>query len=114
MKPQPVRAAGISMVEKETSERSRPVDGIVVGVDAMESKRHPRAWVRDTWIVAASPEEGLAEFFLEDFDEPAGPPGGTSAWVCRAVRADGSIILGEVNFRDDRFLSEIFSPDGDE
>ena len=102
-----------SVIRERPITRSKPVDAIVVGGSPSSNRKGPDSWILDTWVLAASSEERIADFFLEN---EAAPPGEKDpmTWLCRRVRPDGRIILGRMNLRDDRFLSEIFSSDREE
>lgn len=95
-----------------SASRIRPLDGIVFAARA--DRRRAGNWVRDTWVLAFSDREQIADFFLEDEAAPAGGEVDPMPWVCRSVRRDGTVVLGSVNLRDDHFLSEIFSARGEE
>jgi hypothetical protein len=95
--------------------KTRPVDGIIVagvagGTPAKgRAARGAKRWIQDTWVLTASPEESLAEFFLEDFDAPTSWTGAHKPVVCRGITPDGTLILDNIQLSSDRFLSEIFS-----
>ena len=114
MKPQPDSLCSWPEPHAAIPERSRPIDGMVVGLHKTSGTASPRGWVRDAYVVMAPPGEGVADFFLED--EPAGPGQHRDPvpWVCRGVTSDGSLVLGSVNLEGDRFLSEIFSSRGED
>jgi hypothetical protein len=75
----------------------RPVDGFVVGGEA--------AWDsgQNLWLLVSRPGERLIDFFLEDDDAGADPV----PCACGGVLPDGSVLIGEVDWDVDRFLSEL-------
>jgi len=112
---QNLRASADSRQAVRSVHRTRPVDGIIIGMDETDGGGPiVKAWVSNTWILAASPTEPLADFFLEDAEEPSSLVEPSGAWLCRSVRADGTLEIRSVNLQDDRFLSEIFSPEADD
>lgn len=84
---------------EENPGRLRPVDGFVVGGDA--------AWEsgNNLWLLLSRPGERLIDFFLEedDLDRALDPV----PFACAGVAADGSVLIGEVDWELDRFLSEM-------
>ncbi len=77
----------------------RPVDGFVVGGEA--------AWDsgQNLWLLLSRPGERLIDFFLEDEEED-----GTRDPVpcaCAGILPDGTVMIGEVDWELDRFLSEM-------
>lgn len=77
----------------------RPVDGFVVGGDA--------AWDsgQNLWLLLSRPGERLIDFFLEDEEEQGS--GDPLPCACAGVLSDGSVLIGEVDWEVDRFLSEM-------
>ena len=80
--------------------RLRPVDGFVAGGEA--------AWDsgQNLWLLLSRPGERLIDFFLEDDDEAMTNSDPTPC-VCAGVLPDGSVLVGEVDWESDRFLSEM-------
>jgi len=85
------------------------VDGIIVGRASSRRGRQGARWIQDTWVLTASPEESLAEFFLEDYDGARHRTAASQPVVCRGIAADGTLVLGPIHLSSDRFLSEFFS-----
>lgn len=99
MKEQAQGAVRTSARSDDAVKRLRPVDGFVVGGDA--------EWVtgQNLWLLVSRPGERLIDFFVED-DE-----GGLSLdpvpCACAGVLPDGTVLIGEVDWELDRFLSEL-------
>ncbi len=85
--------------QDEAVRRLRPVDGFVVGGDA--------AWEsgQNLWLLLSRPGERLIDFFLED-EDLAGSPDPVPC-ACAGVLPDGTVLIGEVDWEMDRFLSEL-------
>ncbi len=77
----------------------RPVDGFVVG-GAVEWETG-----QNIWLLLSRPGERLIDFFLEDDD--ANAAGDPTPCACAGVLPDGSLLVGEVDWELDRFLSEM-------
>ena len=77
----------------------KPVDAFVVGGGA--------AWDtgQNLWLLLSRPGERLIDFFLED-DAPTASPDPVPC-ACAGVAPDGSVLIGEVDWEMDRFLSEM-------
>ena len=77
----------------------RPVDAFVVGGGA--------AWDtgQNLWLLLSRPGERLIDFFLEDDASNSSPDPVPCA--CAGVAPDGSVLIGEVDWEMDRFLSEM-------
>lgn len=77
----------------------RPVDGFVVGGSA--------AWGSGSnlWLLLSRPGERLIDFFLEDDDRNTSPDPAPCA--CAGVLPDGRVLINEVDWELDRFLSEL-------
>lgn len=86
---------------------SRVLDGIMPGAARVRSIGRGR--LRSTWILVARGSEPVEEFFLESpfaaEDEPTSRD--PFAWICRGVRADGTLRLGAVDLDIDRFVSDV-------
>ncbi len=84
---------------EEGQAKLRPVDGFVVGGDAAWDNGH------NLWLLLSRPGERLIDFFLEedDLDRALDPV----PFACAGVAADGSVLIGEVDWELDRFLSEM-------
>jgi hypothetical protein len=84
---------------EEEHTRLRPVDGFVVGGDA--------AWEsgENLWLLLSRPGERLIDFFLEEdeLDRSLDP----IPYACAGVSADGTVLIAEVDWELDRFLSEM-------
>ncbi len=83
----------------ETTPNLRPVDGFVIGGAA--------AWEsgQNMWLLLSRPGERLIDFFLEDDDvRTALDP---VPCACAGVLPDGTVMIGEVDWELDRFLSEM-------
>jgi hypothetical protein len=80
--------------------RLRPVDGFVAGGEA--------AWDsgQNLWLLLSRPGERLIDFFLED-EEDAPVAHDPIPCVCAGVLPDGTVLVGEVDWETDRFLSEM-------
>ncbi len=76
----------------------RPVDGFVVGGEA--------AWDsgQNLWLLVSRPGERLIDFFLEDDETGASDP---VPCACAGVLPDGTVLISEVDWDVDRFLSEM-------
>ncbi len=77
----------------------RPVDGFVVGGDASWDSG------QNMWLLLSRPGERLIDFFLEDEDVKVSRDPFPCA--CAGVLPDGSVLIGEVDWELDRFLSEM-------
>ncbi len=75
----------------------RPVDGFVVGGNSWESGRN-------LWLLLSRPGERLIDFFLEDEEAGADDP---APVACAGLLPDGSVLIGQVDWEADRFLSEM-------
>lgn len=84
---------------EEGQSRLRPVDGFVVGGEAAWDSGH------NLWLLVSRPGERLIDFFLEEdeLDRALDPV----PYACAGVAADGSVLIGEVDWELDRFLSEM-------
>lgn len=81
------------------SHRLRPVDGFVVGGDAVWDSG------QNLWLLLSRPGERLIDFFLEDDDvDTSRDP---IPCACAGMLPDGSVMIGEVDWEMDRFLSEM-------
>jgi hypothetical protein len=89
---QPARA-------EDTVPALRPVDGFVVGGAA--------SWEsgQNMWLLLSRPGERLIDFFLEDDRETESLDPAPCA--CAGVLPDGTVLIGEVDWEFDRFLSEM-------
>lgn len=77
----------------------RPVDGFVVGgATAWESGQN-------LWLLLSRPGERLIDFFLEDDEDEISPD--PQPCACAGVLPDGTLLIGEVDWEMDRFLSEM-------
>jgi hypothetical protein len=78
----------------------KPVDGFVVGGDA--------AWEsgENLWLLLSKPGERLIDFFLED-DDGEGVVADPVPCACAGVGPDGTVLISEVDWELDRFLSEL-------
>jgi hypothetical protein len=83
----------------ESAGALRPVDAFVVGGDA--------AWEsgQNLWLMLSRPGERLIDYFLDDDDRKSSPDPVPCA--CAGVLPDGTVLLGEVDWELDRFLSEL-------
>jgi len=81
------------------SRQLRPVDGFVVG--------GATAWEngQNLWLLLSRPGERLIDFFLEDEDGTGSPD--PLPCACAGVLPDGTVLIGEVDWEMDRFLSEM-------
>lgn len=77
----------------------RPVDGFVVGGAAEWSS------AQNMWLLLSRPGERLIDFFLDD--ERDGTSADPVPCACAGVLPDGTIVIGEVDWEMDRFLSEV-------
>ena len=82
-------------------------DGIVTG--ASRARGLGRGQARSTWIVVARNDEPVEDFFLES---PFGPDDNSEGedpvpWICRGVGPDGTVKMGAVDLRLDRFVSDV-------
>ena len=93
--------------------KTKPVDGIIVEGVRAKNGRGAKRWIQNTWVLTASPDESLAEFFLEDFDGSSQWNGAHRPVVCRGITQDGVVILDRIHLSSDRFLSEIFSTEAE-
>ena len=76
----------------------RPVDAFVVGGDAeWESGQN-------LWLMLSRPGERLLDYFLDDDRKNSPDP---VPCACAGVLPDGTVLLGEVDWELDRFLSEL-------
>jgi hypothetical protein len=84
--------------------RLRPVDGFVVGGDA--------EWAggQNLWLLLSRPGERLIDFFVEDDDHGLSPDPVPCA--CAGILPDGTVVIGEVDWELDRFLSEMLDEQG--
>ena len=87
----------------------RALDGLVAGGN--RAKGLNKANLRSTWILVSRNDEPVEDFFL---DSPFGADavaGGEDpvAWICRGMRADGTVRLGAVDFEVDRFASDVLA-----
>jgi hypothetical protein len=84
----------------ESVHRLRPVDGFVAGGEA--------AWDsgQNLWLLLSRPGERLIDFFLEDEDDAPADVDPIPC-VCAGVLPDGTVLVGEVDWETDRFLSEM-------
>lgn len=89
--------------------KTKPVDGIIVEGVRARGSRNAKRWIQNTWVLTASPDESIAEFFLEDFDGSSHWSGAQKPVICRGITEDGAVILDRIQLSSDRFLSEIFS-----
>src|SRR5262245_11067357 len=108
---EPMKAAQIpertpSQEPSRPRDRITPVDGIIFSGRPDWQKRTAGSWVTDTWVLAHSDSERIADFFLQEEAGPAGGEHDPAPWVCRSIRPDGTVVLGCVNLSDDHFLSE--------
>ena len=85
----------------------RVLDGIVAG--APGARGLGRGRLRSTWVLVARGDEPVEEFFLDSPFGEDGAEGGEDpiAWICRGIRADGTVRLGAVDFDVDRFVSDV-------
>ena len=87
----------------------RARDGIVAGMQ--QARVLGRRQAGATWILVARADERVEDFFLDspfgaqDAEEGEDP----RAWICRSVRADGTLRMGEVDLGIDRFVSEVLN-----
>lgn len=77
----------------------RPVDAFVVGGEASWDSG------QNLWLLLSKPGERLIDFFLED-DEDLGSNDPVPC-ACAGVLPDGTVLIGEVDWEMDRFLSEM-------
>lgn len=93
----------------EARERApRVLDGIVTG--APRARGLGRGRLRTTWVLVARHDEPVEDFFLDSpFGDEAGGDEDPVAWICRGVRADGTVRLGAVDFDVDRFASDVLA-----
>lgn len=77
----------------------RPVDGFVVGGEASWDSG------QNLWLLLSKPGERLIDFFLED-EEDMGSADPVPC-ACAGVLPDGTVLIGEVDWEMDRFLSEM-------
>ena len=100
MKEQARIATRLIGANDESVHRLRPVDGFVAGGDA--------AWDsgQNLWLLLSRPGERLIDFFLED-EEDFEPGQDPVPCICAGVLPDGSVLVGEVDWETDRFLSEM-------
>ncbi len=77
----------------------RPVDGFVVG--------GATAWEngQNLWLLLSRPGERLIDFFLEDDEDERAPD--PQPHACSGVLPDGKVLIGQVDWEFDRFLSEM-------
>jgi hypothetical protein len=78
----------------------RPVDGFVVGGEVVWGSG------RNMWLLLSRPGERLIDFFLED-DPEDGCSDDPVPCACAGIAPDGSVLIGEVDWEADRFLSEM-------
>ena len=78
----------------------RPVDGFVVGGAAEWSS------AQNLWLLLSRPGERLIDFFMDD-DEQGGSCADPVTCACAGVLPDGTVLIGEVDWEMDRFLSEV-------
>lgn len=76
----------------------KPVDAFVVGGDA--------AWDtgQNLWLLLSRPGERLIDFFVEDDVQSSVDP---VPCACSGIAPDGSVLIGDVDWEMDRFLSEM-------
>ena len=87
----------------ESMRQLRPVDGFVVGgATAWESGQN-------LWLLLSRPGERLIDFCVED-DEEYGS-NDPMPCACAGVLPDGTVLIGEVDWEMDRFLSEMLDDD---
>ena len=79
--------------------RLRPVDAFVVG------GRRSLETGGNVWLLMSRPGEKLIDFFLADDD--AAKTDDPVPCACAGMTADGRVVIGEVNWDADRFLSEL-------
>lgn len=77
----------------------RPVDGFVVGGDAVWDSG------QNLWLLLSRPGERLIDFFLEDEEDAVSRD--PIPCACAGILPDGSVLIGEVDWEIDRFLSEM-------
>lgn len=77
--------------------RLRPVDGFVVGGEALWQSGD------NLWLMLSQPGERLIDFFLEDEKSETDP----APCACGGILADGTLVIGEIDWEMDRFLSEM-------
>jgi hypothetical protein len=77
----------------------RPVDAFVVGGEV--------AWEsgQNLWLMLSRPGERLIDFFLEDDEVTKSRDPAPCA--CAGVLPDGTLMIEEVDWEMDRFLSEL-------
>ncbi|MBP7148278.1 MAG: hypothetical protein KBD01_12080 [Acidobacteria bacterium] len=84
---------------EEGLRRLRPVDGFVVGGDVVWGSG------QNLWLLLSRPGERLIDFFLEDDDQVLSRD--PIPCACAGVLPDGKLLIGQVNWELDRFLSEM-------
>lgn len=77
----------------------RPVDGFVVGGDVEWQSG------QNLWLLLSRPGERLINFFLEDDDTHASTDPAPCA--CAGMLPDGTLLIAEVDWEMDQFLSEM-------
>src|SRR2546428_13367506 len=99
-----------SVIRERPITRSKPVDAIVVGGSPSSNRKGPDSWILDTWVLAASSEERIADFFLEN---EAAPPGEKDpmTWLCRRGRSHRQSIPRRDELPGRRILPPNFSFD---
>ena len=98
---------GDSAERDDSALRAR--DGIVTG--AQRARGLGRAQLHGTWVLVARSDEHIEDFFLESPFGVDDESGGEDPvpWICRLVRADGTLRLGTVDLEVDRFVSDVLS-----
>ena len=91
----------------------RVLDGIVAG--GPRARGFGRGRLRATWVLVARGDEAVEEFFLEGPFGEVHAEGGEDpiAWICRGVRADGTLRLGALDFEVDHFVSDVLHRAGE-
>lgn len=91
----------------------RVLDGIVAG--GPRARGFGRGRLRATWVLVAREDEPVEEFFLNSpfGEEDSGNGEDPVAWICRGVRADGTLRLGAIDFEVDHFVSDVLHQAGD-
>ena len=87
----------------------RARDGIVTGLH--RGRTVGRRQADATWILVARADEPVEDFFLESpfGAQDHGNGEDPVAWICRSVRADGTVRLGAVDLEVDRFVSDVLN-----
>ena len=88
---------------------ARALDAIVAG--AAHARGLGRNRLRSTWVLVARNSEPVEDFFLDSpFGEDGRPAGRDPIpWICRGVRADGTLRMAAVDLDVDRFVSDVLN-----